>query len=78
MFGTEKQKPAAFEFDLEKDIHKDRKKGEEILKRADGCINEIKQTLRAGTDLEELDELGVLLHGYAALYKVIGKVTKRR
>jgi len=75
MFGTEKKRPQPFEFDLEKDLKAHPAKKKEILETADQCMNEIKAALREGKT-EDFDNLGELMHGYAALQKVIGKVGK--
>jgi hypothetical protein len=77
MYGLEKNKRQLFEFDLEKDLKNNPSKKKEILKQIETRIQEIKNTLRSGSGSEDYDKLGVLLHGYAALQKVITKIAKK-
>ena len=72
MFGAEKNNVQRFEFDLEKELKADGKKWQETVDTADRCLGEIKNALREGTD-GEVEELGLLMHGYAALQKVLKK-----
>lgn len=76
MFGFEKKKPKTFSFDLEEEMNKDSQKGKKYLDIAEKRIEEIKSNLRSGHGEEEFDNLGVLLHGYTALRKVLNKVAK--
>ena len=78
MFGLEKKGPGLFEFDLEKELKSNPSKTKELLKSIETRIQEIKNTLRQGTDTEDFDKLGVLLHGYAALQKVLTKVANKK
>lgn len=74
MFGLEKKPGEKFAYDLEKEM-KEKGRGNEILANVEKRIQLIKKTLREGADNEkEFDQLGVLLHGYAALQKVLRKV----
>jgi hypothetical protein len=75
MFGLEKKKYKPFEFDLEKELKKDPKKIEDTRKIANSKIQKIKELLRSG---EKSNDLGVLLHGYTALNKVLDKVEETR
>lgn len=50
--------------------------GKEILEKAEKRIHEIKKLLREGQNEKDFDRLGILLHGYTALQKVIRKVAK--
>jgi predicted nucleic acid-binding Zn-ribbon protein len=77
MYGLKKEtkKKALFEFDLEKDLQDD-KKSQELVQKVDKRIKEIKTTLREGTDSKEFDDLGILLHGYSSLHKVLIKANK--
>ncbi len=76
MYGLKQQtKRAVFEFDLEKDLQ-DRKKNEELLDRVEKRIHEIKNKLREGADSKEFDGLGLLLHGYSSLHKVLTRAAK--
>lgn len=78
MYGLEKKSKMVFEFDLEKDLKKDPTKVRELLKSTESKINEIKTQLRQGSKGAELDNLGVLLHGYTALQKVLNKLTNKK
>ena len=77
MYGLEKKQRLVFEFDLEKDLKKDPNKARNILKAAEGKIQEIKDVLREGKSTD-LDELGTLLHGYTALQKVLSKLSSKK
>lgn len=75
MFGLENQKKKKVEpfvFELEKEL-KDPKKHREIKQRVENRIQEIKTTLKSGENKEEFDKLGVLLHGYTSLLKVMAR-----
>jgi hypothetical protein len=78
MFGLEKKGRALFEFDLEKELKSTPAKVKELLKTIENRIQEIKNTLRQGTGSEDFDKLGILLHGYAALQKVLTKVANKK
>lgn len=76
MFGLEKRKGKGnepFKFDLEKDL-KDKSKRDDIKSTIDSHMSEVKSSLKEGTAPKDFDKCGVLLHGYAALQKVIGNV----
>jgi hypothetical protein len=74
MFGLEKKPGEKFAFDLEKEIKERPIRGKEILEKVEKRIHDIKKNLREGADEKDFDQLGILLHGYAALQKVIRKV----
>lgn len=74
MFGLEKKPGEKFAFDLEKEIKDRPSRGKEILEKVEKRIHDIKKNLREGADEKDFDKLGILLHGYAALQKVIRKV----
>ncbi len=76
MFGMEKENKEKFAFDLEKEIKEKPHRGKEILEKAEKRIHEIKKLLREGQNEKDFDRLGILLHGYTALQKVIRKVAK--
>ncbi len=76
MYGLEKKPGEKFAFDLEKEIKEKPSRGKEILEKAEKRIHEIKKLLREGANEKEFDRLGILLHGYAALQKVLKKVSK--
>lgn len=77
MFGLEKKPKARFEFDLEKDLKTDAHKLNDLIKSVDVKVQEVKQLLRQGTASGNFDQLGVLLHGYAALQRVLNRMTKK-
>ena len=76
MYGLEKKPGEKYAFDLEKEIHDKPARGKELLEAAEKRIHEIKKQLREGANEKEFDQLGVLLHGYSALQKVLKKVAK--
>lgn len=78
MFGLEKKGKALFEFDLEKEFKSNPSKAKEVLKTVEKRITDIKNTLRQGAGSEDFDKLGVLLHGYAALLKVLTKIANKK
>jgi hypothetical protein len=78
MYGLEKKGRALFEFDLEKDLKAHPSKAKDLLKTVENRIHEIKGSLRQGTASEEYEKLGILLHGYAALQKVLTKVANKK
>jgi hypothetical protein len=78
MFGLEKKGKALFEFDLEKELQVNPNKAKEMLKTVEGRIQEIKTTLRQGTESEDFDKFGVLLHGYAALQRVLTRIANKK
>lgn len=76
MYGLEKKPAERFAFDLEKEIKRKPQHGKDMLEKAEKKMAEIKKTLREGANEKDFDRLGVLLHGYAALQKVLRKVMK--
>jgi HPt (histidine-containing phosphotransfer) domain-containing protein len=78
MFGLEKKGNALFEFDLEKDLKGNPAKIKEMLQTVEKQIQEIKNTLRQGTESKDFDQLGILLHGYAALQKVLTRIANKK
>jgi len=78
MFGLEKKGKALFEFDLEKELKSNPSKAKDLLKSIENQIQEIKNTLRQGTESEDFDKFGILLHGYAALQKVLTKLANKK
>lgn len=77
MFGLEKGKDRGkFMFDLEMEIKDRPSHGKELLDKADQRIQEIKKALREGASEKDFDKLGILLHGYTALQKVLKKIGK--
>ncbi|MGC1877758.1 MAG: DUF5398 family protein [Rhabdochlamydiaceae bacterium] len=78
MFGLEKKGKPLFEFDLEKELKSNPSKAKDLLKTVDGRIQEIKNILRQGAESEDFDKFGILLHGYAALQKVLTKIANAK
>jgi hypothetical protein len=76
MYGLGKEPKGKFAFDLEKEIKEAPTHGKKILEKTEQRILEIKKQLREGVESKEFDQLGLLLHGYAALQKVLKKVMK--
>jgi hypothetical protein len=76
MYGLEQGKKGVkkFVFDLEREIKERPGHGKELLAKAEKRINEIKQALREGAKGKDFDNLGILLHGYTSLQKVLKKV----
>ena len=76
MYGLEKKPGEKFAFDLEKKIKEKPTHGKELIEHAEKKTAQIKKALREGSSEKEFDQLGVLLHGYTALQKVLKKVNK--
>lgn len=76
MFGLEEQKKKKIEpfiFELEKEL-KDPKKHREIKQKVEERIQVIKKFLKTGGENKtEIDLLGILLHGYTSLLKVMAR-----
>lgn len=78
MFGLEKKPKGPFQFDLEVELKQDPKKAQQLLNQVNQRVQELKQLLRQGAETEDFDDYGVLLHGYAALQKVLNKVIAKK
>lgn len=78
MFGLEKQPHTPFEFELEKELKADPTKAHALLKVAEAKIQELKTYLRQGTASEEFDDCGSLLHAFAALKRVLERITRKK
>lgn len=78
MYGLEKKGKTLFEFDMEKDLKEHPSKVKELLKYCEEKVQEIKGILRQGTSSSEYDQFGVLLHGYAALQKVLTRIANKK
>ena len=76
MYGLGKEPKKKFAFDLEKEIKEQPTHGQKILDKAEQRMLEIKKQLREGVESKDFDQLGILLHGYAALQKVLKKAMK--
>ncbi len=71
MFGLEKGKKKEFKFfDLEKDLESP-KKSKDLMKKVEKHVQDLKNQIRKGADSKEFEQLGVLLHGYSALMKIL-------
>lgn len=81
MFGLEGQKKKKmvdeFVFELEKDI-KDPAKQKEIQKRVESRLQKIKEIMRSGDSQEQIDRVGLLLHGYNAILKVMARCQTKK
>jgi hypothetical protein len=77
MYGLEKKGKAPFEFQLEEELRHDPSKIKKLLKTVEERIHEIKHLLRQGASSEDFDNLGVMLHGYAALQKILNKLATK-
>jgi len=79
MFGLkdEKDKEQAAQFDLEKDL-KGIGKQKEVKEKIQGRMLRIKSLLREGLTQEDFNQFGILLHGYAALLKVVARFAQPR
>jgi hypothetical protein len=77
MYGLEKGKGGnKFMFDLELELRDRPGRSKELLLKAENRMNEIKKALREGASEKDFDKLGVLLHAYTALHKVLKKAEK--
>ncbi|MGR3973898.1 MAG: DUF5398 family protein [Candidatus Rhabdochlamydia sp.] len=78
MFGLEKTVNHLFAFDLEQDFKNDPHLLQDSLKLAESKIQAIKSHLREGSSGPELDKLGVLLHGYLSLHKILKRISLKK
>lgn len=78
MFGLEKKDKPLFEFDLEKELKSEPGKTKNLIKKTDEAIQEIKSKLRQGTESEDFENYGKLLHGYAALQRVLTRIANKK
>jgi hypothetical protein len=78
MYGMEKGKKGKdlFTFDLERELKEHPGRSKELLLKAENRIQEIKKALREGASNKDFDKLGILLHGYTALQKVLKNAGK--
>ncbi len=79
MFGLDRggnKKEPMFAFDLEKDLQDDNKQ-RQLVQKVEKHIQEIKTELRKGTKVEDFEKLGLLLHGYSALLKILTQPHKK-
>lgn len=78
MFGLEKKPKEPFQFDLEAELHQDPAKAKALLKEIDERVGKLKNLLRQGAETDDFDDYGVLLHGYAALQRVLKRVIEKK
>jgi hypothetical protein len=79
MFGLEKQKKKKgeeFTFELEKEL-KAFNSHQDYNKKVEERIQDIRSLLRKGENKDEFDKLGVLLHGYTSLLKVMSRLSPK-
>ncbi len=78
MYGLEKKGKTPFEFDLEQEMRQDPAKAQHTLKTVEGRIQELKSLLRQGAAPEDFDNLGILLHGYTALQRILTRLMTKK
>lgn len=78
MFGLEKQPKGPVQFDLELELKEDPAKARGLAKVIEERVGELKNLLRQGVETEDFDDYGVLLHGYAALQRVIKRLSQKK
>ena len=76
MFDLDKKPDEPFAFDLEADMKKDPEKAKAMLDDVHERMNELKNMLRAGAETDDFNVYGVLLHGYAALERVLKRINR--
>ena len=81
MFGLEDQKKKKpnqeFFFDIEKDL-KDLAKRKEITEKVAMRLQKIQECLHSGSESDEFQTLGTLLHGYNSFLKVISRCGQKK
>lgn len=82
MFGLEdqkkkKEKTDEFVFELEQEL-KNKGNFAKIKSKIEDRIRLVKETLRSGECKEEFDRYGMLLHGYTAVLKIMGRLNTKR
>ena len=79
MYGLEKKKGGQpFEFDLEKDLRASAEKMRATEKHVTDRTLELKNMLREGTKSQEFEDLGLLLHGYSVLPRVMNRIKAKK
>jgi len=79
MFGMKKDQkpgPKKFMFDLELQIKDNPAEEKKMLEKAASRMQEVKNALREGVNEKDFDNLGILLHGYTALQKILKKINQ--
>lgn len=77
MFGMDKKKdkgPKPTIFEMEEALKKDPHKKQELLKNMKLRHDHVKQFMREGSKKEEFKQMVHILHGYAALMKVVERI----
>jgi len=74
--GEKRKKAPEFVFELEKELASP-EQHKQIKERVEGRIQEIKKALRDGANRKEFETLGLILHGYTALLKVMSRVSPK-
>lgn len=74
--GEKRHKAPEFVFELEKEMENVEKQ-KQIKERVEERIQEIKKALRDGANRKEFETLGLILHGYTALLKVMSRVSTK-
>lgn len=77
MYGLEKKPKGPVQFDLEIELKGNPALMRALLTNVEERIGELKNLLRQGASDEDFDEYGVLLHGYAALQRVLKRMAKK-
>ncbi len=77
MFGLEEENRKVFEFDLEKTLKSSKAEKDKIQAAVQKNKTQLKNKMQKGADSDKFEDLGILLHGYVALEKVINKVTQK-
>lgn len=72
--GEKKKKVPEFVFELEKELAGPEKQ-KQTKAHIETRIQEIKKALRDGANRKEFETLGLILHGYTALLKVISRIS---
>jgi hypothetical protein len=78
MYGLEKKGRALLEFDLEKELKTDPTKCKHLLKEVEEKILGVKNALRQGAGSKDFDNYGTLLHGYAALQRILTRIANKK
>ena len=77
MFGLEKKGKALFEFDLEKELKEQSRKNQKSFSKQLKDTSKRLKTLCGKARSEDFDKYGILLHGYAALQRVLTRIANK-
>jgi hypothetical protein len=64
-------------FDLEKEISAGAENYKKLKAKIQTRVGALKEMLRSGSDKDDFDKYGMLLHGYVSLKKVMERVRKK-